>query len=119
MAPIRLIALDLDGTLLDDDKRLPGENAAAARAAEAAGIEVVICTGRMLATIEPVVDELGLDPVAAGYNGAKLFESRACARAVIEHAPIDARPTARLIDRAREHACLLYVYHEEQIGVTR
>ncbi len=46
MRNIRLIALDLDGTLLNADKQLPEENAAAlARAAEE-GIEIVPATGR-------------------------------------------------------------------------
>ena len=46
MRNVRLIAFDLDGTLLDSDKRLSEENAAAlARAAER-GVEIVPATGR-------------------------------------------------------------------------
>ena len=43
---LKLIALDMDGTLLGSNGRVSERNAAALRAAEAAGIEVVIATGR-------------------------------------------------------------------------
>lgn len=38
---IRLIAADMDGTLLDDEKRIPEENLRAFRACAARGIEIV------------------------------------------------------------------------------
>lgn len=41
-----MIAIDMDGTLLGTDGRVSAENVAAIRAAEAAGVEVVIATGR-------------------------------------------------------------------------
>ena len=49
MKHVRLIALDMDGTLLMSDHRtLPQRNAEAIRRADAAGIHVCIATGRML-----------------------------------------------------------------------
>ena len=44
--PIRLIAVDMDGTLLDDHGQVSPRNLAAVLAAQAAGIEVVVATGR-------------------------------------------------------------------------
>jgi len=44
--PIQLIAIDMDGTLLGSDGRVSPRNAAALRNAEAAGLEIVIATGR-------------------------------------------------------------------------
>lgn len=44
--PIRLIAVDIDGTLLDDSGQVSSRNLAALFAAQAAGIEVVVVTGR-------------------------------------------------------------------------
>ena len=46
MAEIKLLALDLDGTLFTKDKQVTAENRAALKAAEAKGIHVVITTGR-------------------------------------------------------------------------
>lgn len=44
--PIRMIAVDMDGTLLGTDGRVSARNHAALHAAERAGIEVVVATGR-------------------------------------------------------------------------
>ena len=46
MTNIRLLALDLDGTLLGADSRVPQENARAVRLAQEAGVQVALCTGR-------------------------------------------------------------------------
>lgn len=43
---IQLIAIDLDGTLLDSKKHIPKENIKAIQAAAREGIKVVLCTGR-------------------------------------------------------------------------
>lgn len=43
---IKMIALDMDGTLLNEQREISEENCAAIREAEAAGIEIVIATGR-------------------------------------------------------------------------
>ncbi|MGX7092040.1 Cof-type HAD-IIB family hydrolase [Hutsoniella sourekii] len=46
MTQIKLIAIDLDGTLLTDDKQIPQENLQAIQEVVDAGIQVVVCTGR-------------------------------------------------------------------------
>lgn len=58
---IKLIAIDLDGTLLNEDKQLPEENIKAVQAAVAAGIKVVLCTGRPLPGTRPIFQQLGID----------------------------------------------------------
>lgn len=46
MLRYRLLALDLDGTLLDGTSRVPPENARAIRQAQARGVQIALCTGR-------------------------------------------------------------------------
>lgn len=48
MTKYKLLALDLDGTLLGPDSRVPPANARAVRQAQLAGVQVVLCTGRNL-----------------------------------------------------------------------
>ena len=60
MAEIKIIALDLDGTLLDSEKRLSEENRAALTEAAAKGIEIVPTTGRIYKIIPEVVRVLSL-----------------------------------------------------------
>ena len=57
---IKLIAIDMDGTLLDSNKKIPAENIVAIQKAAAAGIKVVLCTGRPKSGILPYFEELGL-----------------------------------------------------------
>lgn len=51
MPKIKLLALDLDGTLLGPDSRVPRENARAVRLAQQAGVSVALCTGRNLTEV--------------------------------------------------------------------
>ncbi len=63
--PPRLIAIDLDGTLLNSSGRVSPRNLAALQLAESAGIEVVISTGRRHSFAMHVLRELGLHPTSA------------------------------------------------------
>jgi len=77
MTQIRLIAIDLDGTLLTDDKKLTGENSRALKQAMEAGIRVVICTGRNINSTKPFVQELGYDgdgQYLISQNGAAIHQ---------------------------------------------
>ena len=68
----RLIAIDMDGTLLGEDGRVSRRNLAALRAARAAGIEIVIATGRRHSYALRVLRSLGLNhaTVVVSSNGA-------------------------------------------------
>ncbi len=69
--PDKLIALDLDGTLLADDNSVAPENLAAIARAQAAGAEVVIITGRPYVSADAIVQRLGLhDTPLVAFNGA-------------------------------------------------
>ena len=57
---IRMIAIDMDGTLLGDDGHVSLRNLAALLAAEAAGIEIVVATGRRHSYAMRVLRPLGL-----------------------------------------------------------
>jgi len=69
---IRLLALDLDGTLLDSRGQIPDENREAIRAAEDAGVLVTIATGRRFRDARPVGIELELNAPLVTHNGALL-----------------------------------------------
>lgn len=67
----QLIALDVDGTLLQTGSPISERVSDAVRAAVAAGVHVVVTTGRTLLTTRPVLEELGLvDGHALCSNGA-------------------------------------------------
>ena len=71
--PVRLLAIDMDGTLLPAPSHtISQRNAQALRAAENAGILVVIATGRRVAYTTPLLQNLGLraDSPLITSNGA-------------------------------------------------
>ncbi|MGX7073699.1 Cof-type HAD-IIB family hydrolase [Falseniella ignava] len=68
MADIKLIALDLDGTLLTTDKKLTERTKEALKAARERGIKVVLTTGRPLKAMDFFLKELGTDDHADEYT---------------------------------------------------
>ncbi|MUL46578.1 HAD family hydrolase [Mycobacterium sp. CBMA293] len=72
-----LIASDVDGTLLDSGERVTARTRAAVQAAVAGGAQFVLATGRPPRWIPPVVDALGLAPMAVCANGAVIYDAAA------------------------------------------
>lgn len=78
MNTIRLIALDMDGTLLDDDHfSIPPRNLSALRAAAAQGIEISIASGRTWSLIEEAAGQIGVLSYALISNGAAVWDMKA------------------------------------------
>ena len=69
---IKLLALDLDGTLLNSRGEIPDANRTAIRAAEERGVLVTIATGRRFRDGRPVGLELELNAPLVTHNGALL-----------------------------------------------
>jgi len=68
--PIRLIAIDIDGTLLNSKVELSSENRTALQRAHEAGIEIVLGTGRRHDFALPIASSLGFDLWMLSSNGA-------------------------------------------------
>ncbi|QGU96099.1 sugar-phosphatase [Clostridium bovifaecis] len=69
----KLIALDMDGTLLNEDKKISEENYLAIKKAKEKGVKVVLATGRPIKGIESYLDKLGLisnEDYCVTYNGS-------------------------------------------------
>ncbi len=72
MNHIKLLALDLDGTLLDSHGAISNENKLAIRRAEENGVLVTIATGRRFRDARPVALEIGFNAPIVTHNGALL-----------------------------------------------
>ena len=70
------VCLDLDGTTLDGEQKLAPRTKAAILAARAAGIRVIIATGRPSYSTQRYVDELGAAVVCVVFNGAAVARLR-------------------------------------------
>lgn len=98
MAPVRLIATDLDGTLLLPDKTVSTATRAALQAAAAAGVTLVAATGRQLRHLPVDLAELGFH-YAIGANGGVCAELGQDAVAFAEE--IEPEHLHTLIDQLR------------------
>jgi Cof subfamily protein (haloacid dehalogenase superfamily) len=97
----RLLALDVDGTLLDPKGQLsPSTVEAVARAARA-GMRIVLCTGRRYRRARPIASELGLDTPLVCNSGALVKEPSS--HRTIRRAGFDAALFADLLDVFRVH----------------
>ena len=74
MHNIKLIALDLDGTLLNSDKQLSEENKAALARAASEGIEIVPATGRFYKGMPQVIRDLPFVRYVISINGAQVYD---------------------------------------------
>lgn len=72
----KIIAIDLDGTLLNDKKEISQNDKMAIKKAINLGIKIVISTGRPLIGVKPILEELGLydsDSYVILFNGAEIY----------------------------------------------
>lgn len=75
---IKLIAIDIDGTLIDDNHLLPKEVITALQKKSREGVKVVLCSGRPIIGMLPYVKQLDLlkeNQYTIGYNGAAVIDN--------------------------------------------
>ncbi|MFI5381957.1 MAG: Cof-type HAD-IIB family hydrolase [Tepidisphaerales bacterium] len=73
-ARIRMVAIDLDGTLLTSTKKITAQTADALKAVATAGIKIVIASARPPRSVRTFYEQLGLDTLTINYNGALIWD---------------------------------------------
>ena len=105
MKRVRLIALDMDGTLLlSDHQTVPQRNIDAIRRADAAGIRVCICTGRMIEDASDFVKRLNLPCMLIACNGTRISDAPLPEGRILYRRSLEPEDAKRAID-------LLMPYH--------
>jgi Cof subfamily protein (haloacid dehalogenase superfamily) len=97
--PFRLLALDIDGTLLGSDKEISSRTRAAVASARARGVHLVLVTGRRYPAARRVAEELGRDIPLVLHNGALIME----AGAVVRCRPLPSVTAERAVLIGRDH----------------
>ncbi len=95
----RLLALDIDGTLLRSDKALSPRTRAAVAAARASGVRLVLVTGRRHPSARKVAEDLGGEIPLVLHNGALVIE----AGEVIQVRPLPRAAARRAVLTGRAH----------------
>ena len=86
---IGIVALDLDGTLLDSQKRLSEANRSALERAAAEGVQIVPTTGRFFGMMPAAVRDLPFVRYAITVNGAEVYDRVEDKIVVREEIPLD------------------------------
>jgi Cof subfamily protein (haloacid dehalogenase superfamily) len=99
---IRMLAVDMDGTLLNNQKQISTENAAALRELQGRGIHLVICTGRPPENARLLLRRYGLSCPVIGLNGALIVDGGG-KEFLAEHPvpPEEAEKVRRLLEKNR------------------
>ncbi|PLR86581.1 Cof-type HAD-IIB family hydrolase [Bacillus canaveralius] len=71
---VKLIAVDLDGTLLNEENRVSEKNLESIKYAQSKGIEVVIATGRAHFDVQTIFKDTGVKTWIIGANGATIHQ---------------------------------------------
>ncbi|EHI98839.1 Cof-like hydrolase [Clostridium sp. DL-VIII] len=99
----KLIALDMDGTLLTTDKRVSEKNKAAIKEAEAKGVKIVLASGRPLIGITKYLNELDLlkdDDYVLSFNGGLVQNTKT--QKVVSKLPLKGRDLKNIYRISKE-----------------
>jgi hypothetical protein len=116
--PIRLIALDIDGTIIGDDHLIGPRTMAAVRAAMERDVAVSLVTGRMVSSAMRFARELGLTGPVVGYQGGLIrampeLDSRRLGR-LLMHTPLPSAIAREIVTWTRDHGMDPHVNHLER-----
>lgn len=98
-AQIRLLAIDLDGTLLNDSKQVSEQTSKALLGLPERGVYVVIASARPPRSVRHIYSMLKLNTWQINYNGAMIWDEGT--RSVVFHRPMTGTLVRHVIDFAR------------------
>ncbi|MEB4859514.1 MULTISPECIES: Cof-type HAD-IIB family hydrolase [Priestia] len=96
----KLIALDMDGTLLNNQQEISEENRAAIAKAQEQGVHVVLSTGRSLLTCREYAQSLQLSSYLITVNGSEIWDESG---QLVERKLIDASHIEKMWNLTQEH----------------
>lgn len=115
----KLIASDLDETLLGDDHRVSRENVKAIEAATRAGVKFVLATGRGYNSVRGTLEELGLadkeQEYVISYNGGAITENKG--ERLLHFQGITFDQAEKLYDRGLNYDVDIQVYTKEMVYI--
>ncbi|MGG2934018.1 Cof-type HAD-IIB family hydrolase [Bacillus pacificus] len=110
---MKLIAIDLDGTLLSGNKMISKENAEAIRKCQEAGHVVAICTGRSIVDIERLLLEVNLECPIIAENGALIYNDKK----MMKRYPIQNMQALEIVNYLEENGLYYQLYTNKGVYV--
>ncbi len=109
---IRMVALDLDGTILNHEGKISPRTKQAIAKLQAGGVEVVLCTGRNLPLAVQYAMELGLTTSLITCNGAEI---RKMDGKTVRLRPMDGEQLERVVTLLQKYDALFELYGDDFI----
>lgn len=121
--PIRMLALDIDGTLVNETRIVPERTRSIVAAALARGVRVSLVTGRMPTSALRFAAQMGLVDPLVGYQGAVVREIRAAGDErpgrLLYHEPVSSAGAVAAVRWAHAHGMDAHVNHLERFIIQR
>lgn len=116
MSNCKLLAIDLDRTLLDNNHRVSRRNHDALKKCQELGIYVILASGREVETIDRFSDELEIyDPIIACGGAIVCSEKQEDQREILYHRPLSVGIVDRVMEFTRSMGWCLTVHHPDRI----
>ncbi|WP_217558417.1 Cof-type HAD-IIB family hydrolase [Paenibacillus sp. GbtcB18] len=110
MSQYKLVALDMDGTLLNEEKQVSPANREAIYAALEVGVTVIFSTGRGVQSALPYAEELKLQTPIVSVNGSEIWKAP---HDLLKRTLLDLDLVRRMYDLAIEHDTWYWAYSVE------
>lgn len=107
--PVRLLAIDIDGTLLDPHKKLTHRTRQAVQMAQQTGAIVTLATARRYGNSRPFAEELDLDIPLITYDGALIIKHPQ--KEILHTEPLAADIAQQAVNRIIDHRLQPIVHH--------
>ncbi|MFN2464672.1 MAG: Cof-type HAD-IIB family hydrolase [Candidatus Dormibacteria bacterium] len=114
MSRFKLLAIDVDGTLVDSSLQITPANLEALHGAVAGGVRVVLATGRMFRSALPYAEQIGTPEPVICYQGAVV---RRPDGELLREVGLDAKSARTCVDVSRRAHLHLNLYHDDNFYV--
>jgi Cof subfamily protein (haloacid dehalogenase superfamily) len=116
----KLLAIDLDGTLLDDNSKIPHENLAAIKKALDIGVKVVLSSGRSPSAIRQFENELELISTgnfSIAFNGGVIYDTST--QTVFRELMLEKTLANSFISEINKYDTTILIYLNSQVTINR
>ena len=111
----KLLIIDIDGTLLDKNRNISAEDKDALAKAANAGIQISLCTGRVVQASLPIIDYLALDGYHIFFDGALVYNPEKDEEVYVK--PISQELVRQMVDFVHRNEVNLDLYSGTQFFV--
>lgn len=118
--PIKAIALDIDGTLTNDKKKITPRTKDALLRAQSEGVKLIISSGRPVAGLRALADELELsshDGLLIAFNGARVMDAQT--DEVLFDQPVDVEVMRALVRHMANFNVIPWIVEDDRLYVQR